>query len=882
LPEAGIKFGQYVLLRRIARGGMAEVFLAQQRGLEGFDRRVAVKRILPHLVDSPDFVKMFLGEAKLAAQLTHPNVVHIYDFGKVEGDYFIAMEFVDGVHAGQLFRLGERTNPRPERLTPTLVARIGADAAAALHYAHELRGPNGKPLNLVHRDVSPANLMVSFDGVVKLCDFGIAKAAALSDQLTNPGQVKGKYAYMSPEQTVAAPLDGRSDVFSLAIVLWELLAGRTIVGRNDTVEAMRAIRDGKLEPLDKVAPDTPRPLVDALQWALETRRDKRATAADLAQALEAFIKSSPEIATSMQLASWLRPRVPREATGEHAPVTGAQPVGTAAGPGTLAVPGTASSTPVPRPSLPASPSERDGSRQLIAASRMVSQDDHEDNAETVSLGTPSEIRAAIAARRNPVQTPAAARGGPSVVVERGPRAQTPRATRADDGDPASSYEDTRDSNLGDSGLRDTTYDPPGETDRTVRREREDFADDDDNNDIVDTFERGSKLREMMTKRAPSVTEMPRVVHAMFSEPRGSDARDRNRTDYVEPTSRPGRDWETPPEDGRDDGARGDPTFAEPSNRLPGARRKLPEPTRPPAARAPAARSDVLAVPVAAAQAADRSAPIVVAPVAPAADRSAPVAMVAPAGVGSSAHPRLPPVGGEPARRPATQTLRRGPRLAIAIFVLVVLGAISFLIALRTRGHRVELPPQHDAARTEEVKPVVTPADPGSGSSADAGSGAAAAKVTALLEVSTTPPGATVKVGDQTRASPTRFALAAGQYTITAELAGFETETREVELLDNEHVVKEIALTHRTTPVAAIGAGTVAGPTGAKQTGFLSARTQPYADVYDGGRLLGQTPLADVAMSPGVYTLTFRNPGKAAVKRQVTITAGKTTKLQFDL
>src|SRR5690348_435952 len=144
---------------------MAEVFLAQQRGLEGFDRRVAVKRILPHLADSPDFVRMFLGEAKLAAQLSHPNVVHIYDFGKVEHDYFIAMEYVEGVHAGQVFKQAEQ-----HKLPPTLVARIGADAASALHYAHDLRGSNGQPLGLVHRDVSPANIMISFDGIVKLCD----------------------------------------------------------------------------------------------------------------------------------------------------------------------------------------------------------------------------------------------------------------------------------------------------------------------------------------------------------------------------------------------------------------------------------------------------------------------------------------------------------------------------------------------------------------------------------------------------------------------------------------------------------------------------------------------------------------------------------------
>ena len=311
--EGGIRFGQYVLQRRIARGGMAEVFLAQQHGLEGFDRRVAVKRILPHLADSPDFIKMFLGEAKLAAQLSHPNVVHIYEFGKVGADYFIAMEYVDGVNTGQLWNYGQT-----ERLPVTLVARLGADAATALHYAHELRA-NGKPLGLVHRDVSPANLMVSFDGVVKLCDFGIAKAAAIGDQLTNPGQVKGKYAYMSPEQTIGSPLDGRSDVFSLAIVLWELVTGKLIVRRTDAVEAMRAIRDGRLESIARAAPHTPPALAEAIEWALETRREGRATAIDLAQALEAFIKSAPEIATPMQLGAWVRQRFTRDATGEVTP-----------------------------------------------------------------------------------------------------------------------------------------------------------------------------------------------------------------------------------------------------------------------------------------------------------------------------------------------------------------------------------------------------------------------------------------------------------------------------------------------------------------------------------------------------------------------------------
>ena len=381
--DGGIRFGQYLLLRRIARGGMAEVFLAQQKGLEGFDRRVAVKRILPHLLDSPDFVKMFLSEAKLAAQLTHPNVVHIYDFGKVEGDYFLAMEYVDGVHAGQVFKLGEK-----EMLPPTLVARVGADAASALHYAHEMRGANGQPLGLVHRDVSPANIMISYDGVVKLCDFGIAKAAALTDQLTNPGQVKGKYAYMSPEQTVAAPLDGRSDVFSLAIVMWELLTGRFIVQRGDAVEAMRAIRDGKLEPLLRVAPHVPPPLAKAITWALEPKREKRATAAQLTEALEAFIKSSPEIGTSMQLASWIRARFPRDGTGQVPAIPAG--TGTAASPGTVAAPGTiaASGTQGPiTPPIAVAPSKL-AARLMEDRSASFSSDLDGENAATLKQSSP--------------------------------------------------------------------------------------------------------------------------------------------------------------------------------------------------------------------------------------------------------------------------------------------------------------------------------------------------------------------------------------------------------------------------------------------------------------------------------------------------------------
>ena len=385
---AGIRFGQYLLLRRIARGGMAEVFLARQRGFEGFDRRVAIKRILPHLADAPDFIKMFLGEAQLAAQLAHPNIVHIYEFGKVDSDYFIAMEYVDGVHAGELSKHGGDA----DRPSPAMVARLGADAAAALHYAHELRTPSGKPVGLVHRDVSPPNLMVSFDGVVKLCDFGIAKAAAIGDRLTNPGQVKGKYAYMSPEQTTGEPLDGRSDVFSLGIVLWELLTGRTIVPRGDAVEAMRAIRDGKLTPIDRAAPGTPPALAHAITWALQTRREHRPTAMELAQGLEAFIKSSPELATPLQVGGWLRARFTRESTDE----VGSLPTGTQ-------VVAVAALTPGPR-----SPAEPPSSDPQIAAALMSfpSVSTSDTTSEMVALARAHRsVQGAAVALPNPAAAP---------------------------------------------------------------------------------------------------------------------------------------------------------------------------------------------------------------------------------------------------------------------------------------------------------------------------------------------------------------------------------------------------------------------------------------------------------------------------------------------
>jgi len=304
--ESGIPFGNYTLLRRIARGGMAEVFVARQKGIDGFDRLVAIKRILPHLLDDKSFVGMFQEEARLAARLSHPNIVHIYDFGKVEEHFFIAMEFMHGVHTGDLIRRAEK-----QLMPMALAARIGADACAGLHYAHNRRNERGTSLKLVHRDISPPNLLVSYDGVVKIVDFGIAKAVSSIEQ-TRPGVVKGKYAYMSPEQTMGQALDGRSDVFSLGIVLWELISGKPAVTRTDQVLAMKTIRDGKVGAVEDARLGVPPELAEALAGALHKDPKKRSDARTFGNALESFIKSSSQIATRMELGAWLSDQIPPE------------------------------------------------------------------------------------------------------------------------------------------------------------------------------------------------------------------------------------------------------------------------------------------------------------------------------------------------------------------------------------------------------------------------------------------------------------------------------------------------------------------------------------------------------------------------------------------
>lgn len=266
----GTPFGRYHLLRAIARGGMAEIFLAKQSGPGKFERQLVIKKILPNLAQDPAFVQMFLDEAALAAQLTHPNIAQVYDFGEEDGSYFIALELVRGPDMRNLIRAARKLK---EPVPPELAVRMIADTLAALDFAHNAKDQRGQPLNLVHRDVSPQNVLVSYDGVVKLVDFGIAKAAT-GETETEAGVVKGKYAYFAPEQIRKLKLDGRTDMYAAALVLYELLTLKQGL-EGDGMEALIAAMEGRITPLGDVLPDLDPALVDLVQRALSQDRDER-------------------------------------------------------------------------------------------------------------------------------------------------------------------------------------------------------------------------------------------------------------------------------------------------------------------------------------------------------------------------------------------------------------------------------------------------------------------------------------------------------------------------------------------------------------------------------------------------------------------------------
>lgn len=264
-------FGKYRLVRRLAFGGMAEIFLARLVGDQGFEKTLVLKRILPQFSSDPDFTRMFVDEAVLAARLTHPNVAQVYDFGEVDGIYFITMELVDGA---DLRRVVRGAFEKGRGLSPVEVAVIGEGMARGLAYVHALETEDGRPLGIIHRDISPHNVMLTRGGDVKIMDFGIAKAAARATH-TATGTIKGKLAYMAPEQALAEEIDQRSDQYAVGLTLWECLVGRRVFEGDSEPELMSRVAAGRVRDLRTERADVPEELARIVMRMLGLKREDR-------------------------------------------------------------------------------------------------------------------------------------------------------------------------------------------------------------------------------------------------------------------------------------------------------------------------------------------------------------------------------------------------------------------------------------------------------------------------------------------------------------------------------------------------------------------------------------------------------------------------------
>src|SRR5215471_11421800 len=297
-------FGRYQLLERLAVGGMAEIFRARQSGAHGFEKILVIKRILPHLAADPEFLAMFIDEAKLQCALQHPKIVQVFEFGEVAGQYYIALEYVDGMDALGLLRACAH---RRQRLPVRLAVHIACEVLDALDYSHSQRGPDGQPLGIVHRDVSPSNVFISRRGDVKLGDFGIARATEKQRQSkTQAGTLKGKYGYMAPEQVVGGEIDGRADLFAVGIVLSEMLMGRRLFTAPNDLDVLLMVRDARLDRLNRYGSDIPPPLRKILDRILARDVDVRyPTAGALRDTLHEFLFDSRQRVTAADLGQFL-------------------------------------------------------------------------------------------------------------------------------------------------------------------------------------------------------------------------------------------------------------------------------------------------------------------------------------------------------------------------------------------------------------------------------------------------------------------------------------------------------------------------------------------------------------------------------------------------
>ncbi|MGO9066031.1 MAG: serine/threonine protein kinase [Myxococcaceae bacterium] len=315
LLPPGTLVGKYRVQRQLAQGGMAEVYLATRQGAEGFEKPVVIKRIRSELAHDTSFVEMFIAEAHLASRLSHPNLVHIFDFDRHEDTYYLAMEYIRG---RALVEARKRANELGRPVPAVLAAHVGVEVARGLGYAHKLT-EHGKPLNLVHRDVTPHNVLLSYDGAVKLTDFGIAKAAG---RATTIGTLKGKFAYMAPEQARGESVDARTDLFALGITLWELLTGARLFHGDSDVAVLNAVQERPVVPPLELNPAVDEELSTVVLKALERTPDKRyQTAAELERALLQYVLHHSQVPEDTDVGAFIRGLFPLEAEIAESTVT---------------------------------------------------------------------------------------------------------------------------------------------------------------------------------------------------------------------------------------------------------------------------------------------------------------------------------------------------------------------------------------------------------------------------------------------------------------------------------------------------------------------------------------------------------------------------------
>ncbi|MCW5807748.1 MAG: serine/threonine protein kinase, partial [Deltaproteobacteria bacterium] len=298
-----VPFGKYLLLDRISVGGMAEVFKAKSYGVEGFEKIIAIKRILPTMGEDRDFIKMFIDEAKIAGQLAHANICQIFELGRIDGSHFIAMEYIWGKDLLQIQnRLRKIKQPMPVAMACFSIAKV----LEGLDYAHRKRDPLGRPLEIVHRDCSPQNVLVSYEGEVKVIDFGIAKATSRNSR-TMAGVLKGKFGYMSPEQVRGLPLDRRSDIFALGTMLYECLTSERLFQGETDFSTLEKVRNVDIRPPREINPNIPELVERVILKALAKDVDDRYQwCSEMLADLQQYLMSQDVVFTAKSLSSWLK------------------------------------------------------------------------------------------------------------------------------------------------------------------------------------------------------------------------------------------------------------------------------------------------------------------------------------------------------------------------------------------------------------------------------------------------------------------------------------------------------------------------------------------------------------------------------------------------